>query len=110
MQDKTESILDASGLDYALKWHLSGKPFITQPGTLIDATVAAIKDVTGVDPELSTGGGTSDGRFISPAGTDVVEVGPVNASIHKVNEFVKVEDVTTLTRIYQQILQRLLIT
>ena len=109
LQQQTESILDANDLNYELDWHLSGKPFLTQPGALIDATVAAIKDVTGIDPELSTGGGTSDGRFISPAGTDVVELGPVNASIHKVNEFVNLDDVTTLTLVYGQILRRMLV-
>lgn len=109
LQETTESILDAHQLDYQLNWHLSGKPFLTQPGILIDAVVAAVKNVTGSDPELSTGGGTSDGRFISPAGVDVVELGPINASIHKVNEFVNINDVTTLTRIYQQILERLLL-
>lgn len=108
LKDKTESLLVDHGLNYELNWHLSGEPFLTQPGVLIDATVAAIKDVTGVDTELSTGGGTSDGRFIAPAGTDVVELGPVNASIHKVNECVNLEDVSTLTRIYEQILVRLL--
>ena len=109
LQNQTASLLDANGLNYELKWHLSGKPFLTRPGALIDATVAAIKDVSGIDPELSTGGGTSDGRFISPADTDVVELGPINSSIHKVNEFVNLDDVTTLTQIYQQILQRLLV-
>jgi succinyl-diaminopimelate desuccinylase len=109
LQKKTESMLDAHGLNYELNWHLSGEPFLTEPGTLIDATAAAVKQVTGIDPELSTGGGTSDGRFISPAGADVVEVGPVNASIHKVNECVKLDDVTALREIYEQILQRLLL-
>ena len=108
LKEKTEAMLDGHGLDYDLDWHLSGKPFLTQPGALIDASVAAINDVTGTDPELSTGGGTSDGRFISPAGTDVVEIGPINASIHKVNEFVDLDDVVTLTRIYEQILERML--
>lgn len=109
LKSKTESILDAHGLNYELDWHLSGKPFLTRPGALIDATAAAVNDITGIDPELSTGGGTSDGRFISPAGTDVVEIGPVNASIHKVNEHVKLDDVETLSKIYEQILQRLLL-
>jgi len=109
LQAKTEAMLDAHSLDYELNWHLSGKPFLTEPGALIDATVAAVKDVTGIDPELSTGGGTSDGRFISPAGVDVVEVGPVNASIHKIDECVKLDDVPALSKIYEQILQRLLL-
>jgi succinyl-diaminopimelate desuccinylase len=109
LQTKTEAMLDEHGLDYELNWHLSGKPFLTEPGALIDATVAAVKDVTGIDTELSTGGGTSDGRFISPAGVDVVEVGPVNASIHKIDECVKLDDVSALGKIYEQILQRLLL-
>lgn len=108
LKEKTESMLNEHSLNYELNWHLSGEPFLTQPGRLIDATVAAINDVTGIDPELSTGGGTSDGRFISPAGTDVVELGPINASIHKVNECVKLDDVLALSRIYEQILERLL--
>ena len=94
--------------DAALKWHLSGAPFLTDSGPLIDATVAAISDTCGVEPALSTGGGTSDGRFISPAGAAVVEVGPVNASIHKVDEHVRAADVVSLTHIYQGILERLL--
>ncbi len=109
LQAKTEAMLDEHGLDYELNWHLSGKPFLTEPGALIDATVAAVKDVTGIDTELSTGGGTSDGRFISPAGVDVVEVGPVNATIHKIDECVKLDDVSALSKIYEQILQRLLL-
>jgi len=108
LKEKTESMLDEHDLDYELDWHLSGKPFLTQPGQLIDATVAAINDVTGIDPQLSTGGGTSDGRFISPAGTDVVELGPISESIHKVNECVNLDDVVTLSVIYEQILERLL--
>ena len=108
LKEKTESMLDEHNLDYELDWHLSGKPFLTQPGRLIDATVAAINNVTGIDPELSTGGGTSDGRFISPAGTDVVELGPISESIHKVNECVNLDDVMTLSVIYEQILERLL--
>ena len=109
LQEKTEAMLDAHGLDYELNWHLSGKPFLTEPGALIDATVAAVKDVTSINPELSTGGGTSDGRFISPAGADVVEVGPINTSIHKVNECVKLDDVSALSKIYEQIMRRLLL-
>ena len=105
LQKKTEALLDRHGLNYKLDWHLSGKPFLTQPGVLIDAAVAAVKAVTGIEPQLSTGGGTSDGRFISPAGIDVVELGPVNASIHKVNEHVRVDDVIKLREIYERIMQ-----
>lgn len=108
LQSRVHEILDAHGLDYELDWHLSGKPFLTRPGKLIDATSAAVAKVTGRRPELSTGGGTSDGRFISPAGADVVELGPVNASIHKTNEHVRIDDVVALTEIYREVLKSLL--
>jgi succinyl-diaminopimelate desuccinylase len=88
---------------------LSGEPFLTKPGRLSTAVANAVRAETGIEPELSTGGGTSDGRFISPAGTDVVELGPVNASIHKTNEHVIVEDVSRLARIYKGIMERLLL-
>ena len=109
LQKKTAEILDSHGLDYQLHWHLSGEPFLTQHGKLTDAVVASVSDVTGTAPELSTGGGTSDGRFISPAGADVVELGPVNATIHKVNECVNLADVTRLSDMYRGILQKLLL-
>src|SRR5210317_333367 len=109
LQDKVESVFDAHAIDYELKWHLSGKPFLTEPGKLINAVAQAVTEHTGKSPELSTGGGTSDGRFISPAGVDVVELGPVNASIHKINEHVKVEDVITLTRMYKRIIELMLL-
>ncbi|WP_405244114.1 succinyl-diaminopimelate desuccinylase [Lentisalinibacter salinarum] len=103
-----ESILDRHGLDYELHWHLSGKPFLTEEGVLTDAVTAAVREELGVAPELSTGGGTSDGRFISPAGAQVVELGPVNASIHKIDEHVRVEDIVRLTAVYERILEALL--
>ena len=108
LKARVHSIFDAHEIDYKLDWHLSGEPFLTDPGKLIDAVVSAVKEETGLKPELSTGGGTSDGRFISPAGTDVVELGPVNASIHKVNEHVRVADVVTLTSMYRRIMELLL--
>ena len=108
LQREVESIFDRHEIDYELRWHLSGEPFLTAPGALIDAVAAAVRDVSGLEPELSTGGGTSDGRFISPAGVDVVELGPVNASIHKVNEHVRIDDVIALTNMYEKILERLL--
>lgn len=108
LQAEVEAVFDRSGIDYELDWHLSGEPFLTEPGTLVDAVVDAVRSVSGAEPELSTGGGTSDGRFISPAGADVVELGPVNASIHKVNEHVRIEDVVALTTMYGGILERLL--
>ncbi len=108
LKSRVHEIFDAHEIDYELEWHLSGEPFLTQPGRLSEAVVAAVKEQTGLTPELSTGGGTSDGRFISPAGADVVELGPVNASIHKVNEHVKIADVVTLTAMYRRILELLL--
>lgn len=109
LQEKVHAVFDAHDIDYELNWHLSGKPFLTQPGKLIDAVQRAVTESTGVAPELSTGGGTSDGRFISPAGVDVVELGPVNASIHKVNEHVRVDDVIVLTGMYRRILELMLL-
>ena len=108
LQREVESIFDRHEIDYELRWHLSGEPFLTEPGVLIDAVANAVRDVSGLAPELSTGGGTSDGRFISPAGVDVVELGPVNASIHKVNEHVRIDDVIALTNMYEKVLERLL--
>ena len=109
LQEKVHTVFDAHEIDYQLNWHLSGKPFLTKPGALIDAVSQAVTEETGIAPELSTGGGTSDGRFISPAGTDVVELGPVNASIHKVDEHVKVADVITLTSMYRRIMELMLL-
>jgi len=108
LKDKVHSIFDAHDIDYNIDWHLSGEPFLTDPGDLIDAVVATVEEFTGSAPELSTGGGTSDGRFISPAGVDVVELGPVNASIHKVNEHVRLDEVHELTLMYEGILERLI--
>lgn len=109
LQEKVHAVFDAHDIDYELEWHLSGKPFLTEPGKLIDAVSQAVSEHTGSAPELSTGGGTSDGRFISPAGVDVVELGPVNASIHKIDEHVKVEDVITLTSMYRRIMELMLL-
>ncbi len=104
---RTKAILDANGLEYSLAWHLSGKPFLTQRGTLIDIVAASIKAVTGIDMECSTTGGTSDGRFIAPTGAQLLELGPCNATIHKVNENVRVADLDALSRIYEDVLTRL---
>jgi succinyl-diaminopimelate desuccinylase len=109
LKTKVHSIFDAHDIDYELKWHLSGEPFLTEPGKLSEAVCRAVLEQKGSAPELSTGGGTSDGRFISPAGADVVELGPVNASIHKVNEHVRITDVATLTAMYRRIMELLLI-
>ena len=108
LQQKVHAVFDAHDIDYDLDWHLSGKPFLTTPGRLVDVVQQAVTETVGKAPTLSTGGGTSDGRFISPAGVDVVELGPVNASIHKVNEHVRVDDVITLTTLYRRILELLL--
>lgn len=109
LQEKVHAVFDAHDIDYKLKWHLSGKPFLTQPGKLINAVHEAVTEHTGSAPELSTGGGTSDGRFISPAGVDVVELGPVNASIHKIDEHVSIADVVTLTSMYRRVLELMLL-
>jgi succinyl-diaminopimelate desuccinylase len=108
LQARVEAVFDAHDIEYDLHWHLSGEPFLTQPGRLIDTVHDCVMEITGRAPELSTGGGTSDGRFISPAGVDVVELGPVNASIHKVDEHVSVADVMTLTAMYRRIMERML--
>ena len=109
LQEKVQSVFDAHDIDYELNWHLSGKPFLTEPGKLIDAVQDCVTEMTGRPPEMSTGGGTSDGRFISPAGADVVELGPVNASIHKIDEHVSVDDVVTLTKMYRRVMELLLL-
>jgi succinyl-diaminopimelate desuccinylase len=108
LKERVKDILDAHDIDYKLDWHLSGEPFLTRPGQLIDAVSRAVEEHTGRSPELSTGGGTSDGRFISPAGADVVELGPVSASIHKIDEHVRIGDVRALASMYQRILELLL--
>lgn len=108
LKERVHAILDAHEIDYELRWHLSGEPFLTEPGPLIDAVSRAVEEHTGHAPELSTGGGTSDGRFISPAGADVVELGPISASIHKIDEHVRMEDVGRLASMYQRILELLL--
>jgi succinyl-diaminopimelate desuccinylase len=105
---RTGAILDQHGLDYDIVWTLSGKPFLTPSGALVEATVASIREHTGREAELSTAGGTSDGRFIAPSGAQVIELGPINASIHKINEQVITADLGQLAQIYQGILQRLL--
>jgi succinyl-diaminopimelate desuccinylase len=103
-----EEVLGRHRVNYTLEWYLSGEPFYTPPGPLSNAVCAAVRTVTGREPTLSTGGGTSDGRFIAPMGAQVVELGVVNASIHKVNECVRIEDIDTLHAIYLQVLRNLL--
>ena len=108
LQKRVHEVFDAHDIEYELRWHLSGKPFLTEEGKLINAVVQAVAEIVGSKPELSTGGGTSDGRFISPAGVDVVELGPVSASIHKIDEHVNIDDVVRLTSMYQKILELML--
>lgn len=105
---RTESILDQHGLKYSANWHLSGHPFLTSSGELVSATVESIAEVTGLETELSTAGGTSDGRFIAPLGVQVIELGPVNESIHKIDENTNIDDLNCLTEIYETILTKLL--
>ncbi len=105
---RVETVLAKHGLDYRLDWRHSGAPFLTPHGRLIEAASESVRAVTGITPQLSTAGGTSDGRFIAPTGAEVVELGPVNTSIHQVNEHVRVEDLDRLCQIHQAILRRLL--
>ncbi|ALP40952.1 succinyl-diaminopimelate desuccinylase [Aeromonas schubertii] len=108
LKERVDSLLARHGLDYELSWTLSGEPFLTDTGALLDATVAAIDAVNGQRPALLTTGGTSDGRFIAPTGAQVIELGPVNATIHKVNECIKASDLDLLADMYQGVLERLL--
>jgi len=105
---RIEAIFAKHGLNYEISWIHSGQPFLTEPGNLLNAITDSIEEVCGYPSELSTSGGTSDGRFIAPTGAQVVELGPVNATIHKVNECVKISDIEQLADIYQQTLVKLL--
>ncbi len=109
IKQRVHAIFDKHGLNYDVEWRLSGNPFLTKSGALIDAAHAAIKTVTGFETVDDTGGGTSDGRFIAPTGAEVIELGPLNASIHKINEHVGVADVDILSDIYEQMLVLLLV-
>ncbi|MEQ1440251.1 succinyl-diaminopimelate desuccinylase [Fontimonas sp. SYSU GA230001] len=108
LKARVTEILDRHGLRYEADWWLSGEPFLTGNGALIEAAQASIQEVTGLTPSLFTGGGTSDARFLAPWGAQTVEIGPVNDSIHKVNEHVNVADLPRLSAIYERILDRLL--
>ncbi|MCF6323424.1 MAG: succinyl-diaminopimelate desuccinylase [Gammaproteobacteria bacterium] len=108
LRDAVEAVLDRHQLNYTINWILSGNPFLTPPGTLVNATITAIKDATGIDAALSTSGGTSDGRFIAPTGSQVIELGPRNDTIHKINECVNAKDLDQLSVIYENILKKLL--
>ena len=107
LQKKVHEILDLHNLDYSIEWSHSGYPFLTPKGALVSACVEAIKKTKGIDTELSTSGGTSDGRFIAQEGTQVVELGPVNATIHQINESVLVQDLDDLSEIYYQVLKNI---
>ena len=108
IQSRIKEVLDRNTLDYTLEWHLSGSPFYCEPAELVQACEKAIQDTIEIRPKLSTSGGTSDGRFIAPTGAQVVELGPVNASIHKVDEHIGLAELEQLTRIYETVLTRLL--
>lgn len=113
LMSRVNDVLCKHQLDYDIKWTFNGQPFLTKAGTkaggLVDATQQAILDVTGLNTELSTAGGTSDGRFIAPTGAQVVELGPVNATIHKVNECVSMPDLVQLAEVYEKVLENLLL-
>ena len=103
-----QSILDRYKVNYTLEWFVSGLPFFTSPGELSHAVDQAVREVANRTAELSTTGGTSDGRFIAPTGAQVVELGVINASIHKVNEVVRIADIDALARMYERIMELLL--
>ena len=107
LKTRTEAILNKHKLNYQLTWNLSGVPFLTAEGALVEATIESIHEVTGTKTQLSTAGGTSDGRFIAPHGCQVIELGPVNATIHKVDECASITDIDGLSEIYQKIMEKL---
>lgn len=106
---RVENLLKELGIEYELRWRVAGKPFLTKPGKLTAAVQTAVREATGLDPELSTSGGTSDGRFIAPYGVDVIELGPLNKTIHSVDERVAIDDLDRLEKIYFRIAELLLI-
>jgi succinyl-diaminopimelate desuccinylase len=107
LQQRLSAVLHKHQLDYDLAWTIGGLPFLTEPGPLVDAVRAAIQDVTGMDTELSTTGGTSDGRFLAQICPQVVELGPPNASIHKIDEHIRLDDIEPLKNIYRRVLDKL---
>lgn len=109
LRARTEAILDRHGLDWQLDWNLSGEPFLSPAGGRLRETVRAVcRQLGGIEPEQSTGGGTSDGRFIAPLGAEVIELGPVNATIHKIDECVALDELERLPALYRAICERLL--
>jgi succinyl-diaminopimelate desuccinylase len=109
LKEEVHTVFDDFEIDFELNWRLSGEPFLTEPGKLTSAAAQAVRETAGIETELSTGGGTSDGRFISPAGADVVELGPISTSIHQVNEHVAVDDLPRLSQMYERILELMLL-
>ena len=107
IKDRVAALLDSYQLRYTLEWNVSGQPFLTSRGKLVDAVIRAVSHYNEIKPQLLTTGGTSDGRFIARMGAQVVELGPVNATIHKINECVKAADLQTLSRMYQRIMEQL---
>mgnify|MGYP003634782461 FL=1 len=108
LKTSVHKILDKHSLSYDLEWNLSGEPFLTAAGPLVEAAVKSIREVKGIETELSTSGGTSDGRFIAPTGAQVLELGPLNATIHQIDEHVSIQDLDDLSKIYEAILVELL--
>ena len=108
LRQRVEALIAKHGLEHEIKWTLSGRPFLTAEGKLVEAISQSIKDICGYQTELSTAGGTSDGRFIAPTGAQVVELGPLNATIHKIDEHVSVADLEQLSIVYEQVLVKLL--
>ncbi len=107
LRTRVETVLRKHDLDYDITWRLSGQPFLTESGDLLKAVQTVIREICDLDTELSTGGGTSDGRFVAPTGAEVIELGPINATIHKVNECVSVTDLDVLSQLYEKILKKL---
>jgi succinyl-diaminopimelate desuccinylase len=107
LKSRLTAVLDRHPIDYTLQWTLGGLPFLTEPGDLVGAVQQAIRDETGLETELSTTGGTSDGRFIAQVCPQVIELGPPNATIHKVDEHVATQDIETLKNIYRRVLEQL---
>ncbi|HIF18686.1 MAG TPA: succinyl-diaminopimelate desuccinylase [Cycloclasticus sp.] len=109
IKSRVTHIVDQQSDDYEITWQLSGLPFITKRGELTDAVIKAVQDVAGITPELSTGGGTSDGRFIAPYGVQLIELGPINETIHKINECVSIDDLDSLSITYHKVLENILL-
>ncbi|WP_139558956.1 succinyl-diaminopimelate desuccinylase [Methylotetracoccus oryzae] len=109
LKQRVRAVLDRHGLEYELNWRLSGAPFLTEGGALVEAVQRAVTQVIGSPPRPDTGGGTSDGRFIAPTGAQVVELGPLNGTIHKVNECIPVADIERLSSLYRAVLEELLV-